>query len=393
MTEPDDRLRHDLATLAAQMPASDITDESVRRGQQRKLRRTTILATTGVAIVVAAVVVPLTVIGRSASEQPSVGTRPNVAPSRTTSVGGASGVSRPPWQVAAPLLSSVEGPLTPHQRRCTSGEITATARTRTTSSGVAGVVTLTGSHCSIPISQGPTKLLAVNGARLAVRSTAMNPQDNPGQNIRPDIALADGQAIWGFSWSGSWCGPAARSIVLRMNDPHTDSLRPIGAVHATLSGPQPACQGASSSTLTAGAAGLPSEPVLPPPTAWSGLTAHLEVAPTTDGNELTHLVATLRNSTDRAISLDPCPSYAMEFTSHISGFGNKPTTAGVEENGSNGSFGCRQPAMVVPANGELAIHLPDRAYDAGTSATPHSIVTIRFAIAGVPTAIARSRVR
>jgi hypothetical protein len=392
MTELDDRLRHHLATLAARMPISEVADESVRQGQQRKLRRTTILATTGIAIVVAAVVVPLTLLGRSAHQTSADGAHPAPKPSGASRVSGRIDVSKRPWQVAAPELLRADGPITPYRRRCAPGQITATAQTRLSTDGVVGVVTLSGDHCSIPVDEGPTELLAATGDRLAVRSVEMNPQDNPGQNIRPDIAFANGQAIWGFSWTGSWCGAAAASVVLPTYDPSTDSLLPVGHVRARLSGPQPACQGTSHSTLTAGAAGLPTEPVLPPPAAWSGLTARLHVARVTDGNELTQLVATLRNSTDRPIALDPCPSYTMEFISHITGFGKKPTT-GTEVNGANGSFGCRQPATVVPANGEVAFHLPDRADDAGTSAIPHSTVTIRFAIAGVPTATARSRVR
>jgi hypothetical protein len=268
--------------------------------------------------------------------------------------------------------------------------VTATAVTQPLVDGVAGLITLKGADCSLFIARGPTALLDADGHRLDVDLDAEQPKVNPPQNVRPDLDLLGGDATWGFTWTGSWCGSKAADIVVPMDgDPNGGgSAGPYGDLHVPVSGPQPPCRGTSRSVLRPGVAGSGSEPILPAPPSWAGLEATVAI-PTTLSTSVPPYTLTLHNPTATAITLSPCPEVG--------------TMIGVSRAGSgmpsaSDSFG---PALlhcpddsVIAAHGSLTLSLSGSDFDAGM---PHpygkgSTVTVQVAIAGVATATAVAHV-
>ena len=267
-------------------------------------------------------------------------------------------------------------------------DVTATAETRPIAAGVAGVVELVGAHCSLHISTWPTELLDRAGNDLAIPVDATATKVNPALNQRTDVPLALGSVDWGFTWRGSWCGPKAASIVIALdaNQSQPASGSPNQIV-APLTGPAPPCQGHSSAVLVPGVPGDPTDATLTPPPEWSGLMATLTLPATTDGQTLRGAVVQLQNTTAVPILMSPCPDYALDI--------DNLTAGGSALQGGGGALPCSPPAQVVPAHGSIRYDLGAQSYDEGDpggGANPGSIVTARFAIAGIPTARATSRV-
>jgi hypothetical protein len=253
---------------------------------------------------------------------------------------------------------------------------------------VIGVVELVGAHCSLHISTWLTELLDSAGNGLAIPVDATVTTVNPALNQRTDIPLAIGIAGWGFTWRGSWCRPKATAVVIALD---SDASQPASGsaeqIVAPLTGPAPPCQGRSDAVLTPGVPGGPSDATLTPPPEWAGLRATLTLPATTDGHTLPAAVVELHNTTAVPITISPCPDYVLDIDSSVSG--------GTEMDGGGGVMPCPQSARVVPARGTISYHLDARPYDQGgpgNGATPGSIVTARFAIAGIPTARATLRV-
>jgi hypothetical protein len=117
---------------------------------------------------------------------------------------------------------------------CTPQQISATAATRRTDGGVLGVIRLVGavvSHryglaqrCTLPIARGPSALIGTDGRPLKVPLSGGDGTSRPA-NPRPDIALNNGTAIWGFAWLGSCCGAPARAIEMPLRHAGQASLR------------------------------------------------------------------------------------------------------------------------------------------------------------------------
>jgi hypothetical protein len=293
------------------------------------------------------------------------------------------------FRVAAPVLDFAAGPgPAPEQAVCLASDVTATAETRPIASGVAGVVELVGAHCSLHISTWPTELLDSAGNDLAVPVDTTVTTVNPALNQRTDVPLALGSVDWGFTWRGSWCGPKAASIVIALDANQSQPASgPPNQIVVPLTGPAPPCQGHSTAVLLPGVPGEPTDATLPPPPEWSGLHVTLTLPATTDGRTLNSAVVQLENITAVPIVMSPCPDYALDIDNFTAG--------GSALQGGGGALPCPQSPEVVPAHGTIRYDLGAQSYDEGDpggGANPGSTVTARFAIAGIPTARATSRV-
>lgn len=293
------------------------------------------------------------------------------------------------FRVAAPVLDFAAGPgPAPVQAACVPGDVTATAETRPIASGVAGVVELVGAHCSLHISTWPTELLDSAGNDLGVPVDTTGTTVNPALNQRTDVPLALGSVGWGFTWRGSWCGPKAASLVVALDAAPSEPAGGAGyEIAVPLTGPAPPCQGHSTAVLVPGVPGEPTEATLTPPPEWAGLRATLTLPATTDGRTLSSAVVQLQNTTAVPIVLSPCPDYALDI--------DNATAIGSALQGGGGALPCPSPPQVVPAHGTLSYDLGAQSYDEGDpagGAPQGSTVTANFAIAGIPTARATSRV-
>jgi hypothetical protein len=338
-------------------------------------------------VALVAVLVPLAACAAGAHE-----VSPGTASSRSGVVSvSASVLSSPPasaipdsaFRVAAPILDAAAGPgPAPDQPACLPSDVTATAQTRPIASGVAGVVELVGAHCSLHISSWPTELLDSAGNTLAIPVDATVTAVNPALNQRTDIPLGIGVAGWGFTWRGSWCGPAAAAVVIALDpDPSQPASGSPTHIVVPLSGPAPPCEGHTDAVLVPGVPGGPTDATLTPPPEWAGLRASLTLPATTDGHTLPAAVVELHNTTAVPITISPCPDYVLDIDSSVSG--------GTEMDGGGGAMPCPQSARVVPAHGTISYHLDAQPYDQGgpgNGANHGSIVTARFAIAGIATA-------
>jgi hypothetical protein len=314
---------------------------------------------------------------------------PTLPPSSPTASPPPSTVPDSAFRVAAPVLDFAAGPgPAPEQPACVPSDVTATAQTRAIASGVAGVVELVGVHCSLQISTWPTGLLDSAGNNLAIPVDATVTTVNPALNQRTDVDLALGSVNWGFTWRGSWCGPRAASIVIDLDaNPSRPASGSADQIIAPLSGPAPPCKGQSAAVLVPGVPGGPTDATLTPPPEWAGLRATLTLPATTDGSTLSSAVVQLENTTTVPIVMFPCADYALDI--------DNSTAGGTALQGGGGALPCPQSPRVIPANGTISYDLGPQPYDEGDpggGATPGSTVTARFAIAGVPTAVAKVRV-
>lgn len=291
-----------------------------------------------------------------------------------------------PYLAAAPMLGAPSGGPVEPGPACTPQTVQATARTVDMLDGVAGVITFSGKDCQLHIRLGPTSLLDAAGHPLPVELDSIPPLLNPADNARPDLTLSSGQAIWGFTWTGSWCGPRATTIVVPMNDaPVVYGVQTsYGDLHVPLTGPLPACHGRSDSILRPGVPGRADEPVLPAPPAWAPLRAAVSV-PTATATGVPPYTMTLTNSTSTSIPLSPCPAFGSLVAVARAGTGSP---SGED---SFGSRVLRCPSHAeVPAHGSLTLQLP--AADFGGTYETGSLVTVQVAIAGVGTASATTHV-
>jgi hypothetical protein len=214
----------------------------------------------------------------------------------------------------APPPQEVIGPPYGPSPACAAEQITAVAATRRTAGGVLGVVRLRGAvvkhqfghpvRCNLRIRRGPTALVGTDGRRLDI-PLAPGDETNQPANPRADIPLHYGDAIWGFAWFGSYCGPPPGAIEIHANSQ---------VIRAPLSGPQPSCGAAGeSSSLIDGIAGAPGEPVQPPRPEYSQLRLTARIRPGTTLYQLAPIDFTLRAVGSGPVILDPCPAYAGSY--------------------------------------------------------------------------------
>jgi len=335
--------------------------ESAPRGAPRGRRRV-VASALGVALAATAVAVPLALRAHHHHDTAAV-LRPT---------GGRDPASS--YDVApAPIPpESIPPPPLPVCRR---DRIRTTGTLRATPNGVIGVVTAIGGTCHFPITMTPLALVSDGHAVAAIPLAGDLDQVNPATDIAAP-ALAVGRVALGFSWTGSWCGPAVDAVRLRYGR---------GTLDVPLHGPQAACRGRSASTLVAGAIGDIGEPVQSAPAAWRALRVTLRVRHNSPDAELTGLRATFTNSSPRPVALQPTPTYLIGVHDRL---GDGATAEVVQPL----PFPAQR--LVVPAGGSLILHLPDTSYaaDRRNFRTGYPI-TVTFAIAGVPDATAQTVVR
>jgi len=375
MTDIGDRLARVLDDAVPEPPHElDLT--AIRASATRHGHRKRLLAAALAAAAVAAVMigVPLAAHQLRTPQQP-----------------GSSGLAVPPppamfraseFRMAAPP-GIVIGPVLMPRATCTPRQISAIAATRRTDGGVLGVIRLVGAvvnhrygvaeRCTLPIARGPSALLGADGRPLRVPLSGGD-RTSPPANPRPDIALGEGNAIWGFAWLGSWCGAPARAIEIPLDHPRHASLR------APLRGPQPGCEPASgASTLIDGIPGEPGEPVQPPRPDYASLRLTAQIEPGTTSGQLAPINLTLRTIGSAPVTLDPCPAYAGrdDATARSGGFGDPI---------SSGYLPCTKHAAVIRPGRPLHWTIPATSLvqTPGTGAIPGTTVYVQLGIAGVP---------
>ena len=376
MGEPSlrDRLE-DVADLAGDRfdPPSVEVFAARRRSRYRTIATMTAATATVVIVALAA-----TLVHSAPSPGPSV--TASQPPETTTTIPTApSGFVNNEFRMASPFGGDVVGGVALPRATCAPNQITATAATRRTNGGVLGVAHLVGAvvahdhgqplRCTLPIRRGPSALISSGGHRLAVPISAGDATAPP-SNPRPDIAITNGNAIWGFAWLGSYCGTRATAIEIR--------LRHSAALHVPLAGPQPDCTTSDDSTLIDGIAGAPGQPVQPPRPEYANIQLSGKIQPGTTRVQLAPIDLTLRNTSNAPITLDPCPAYGGRdlAKARSGGFGD-PISAGYLQ--------CTDRALVIRPGHPLHYTVPATSLlqTPGTGAIPGSTVHVDLAIAGL----------
>lgn len=274
---------------------------------------------------------------------------------------------------------------------CTRRQIKATAVTRRTVGGVLGVVHLVGAvvkhdhgvavRCALPLYRGPSTLVTAGGRRLAVPLSAGDATGQP-SNPRPDLALNNGDAIWGFAWFGSYCGARANAVQMPLREPIQGLLR------ARLHGAQPRCDHRGRSVLIDGIAGQPRAPVQPARPDFSRLRLTGRISAGTTSRRLAPIDLTLRVTGSAPVVLDPCPFYAGRDygIAHSGGFSDPLRS---------GHLPCVRHAVVVRLGHPLRWTVPGTSLvqTLGTGAIRGSRVHASVGIAGVAQLQLQTRVR
>jgi len=375
MTNLGDRLAHVLRD-AVPDPPHELDPGAIRASATQHGHRKRLLAPVLAAAAVAAVAIGVPLAGHQLAGHQHPGAQGPTVPSPPVRFTANEFRMAPPPQLvigAAPLPRPT---CTPHQ-------ISAIAVTRRTDSGVLGVIRLVGAvvkhwhglalRCTLPITRGPSALIGPHGRPLNVPLSGGD-RTSPPANPRPDLALNNGNAIWGFAWLGSYCGAPARAIEIPPR--HADAA----PLRIPLHGPQPACQPATgASTLIDGIAGAPGEPVQPPRPDYSNLRLTGQIEPGTTGDQLAPIDLTLRTIGSAPITLDPCPAYAGrdQATARSGGFSDPI---------SSGYLPCTKHAAVIRPGRPLHWTIPATSLlqTPGTGTIPGSTVYVQLGIAGVP---------
>jgi hypothetical protein len=377
MTDPGDRLARVLRDAVPE-PPHELDPRAIRASATHHGHRKRLLAPALAAAAVAAVAIGVPLAGHQLATHQQPGPRGPAVPSPPARSTASEFRMAPPPQLVigvAPLLRATT---------CTPRQISATAATRKTDDGVLGVIRLVGAvvkhpdglalRCTLPIARGPSALIGADGRRLSVPLSGGDRTSRPA-NPRPDLALNNGNAIWGFAWLGSYCGAPARAIEF--------PLRHVGAapLRIPLHGPQPGCQPATgTSTLIDGIPGAPGQPVQPPRPEYSNLRLTGQIEPGTTGDQLAPIDLTLRTIGSAPITLDPCPAYAGrdQGTAHTGGFSGPI---------SSGYLPCTRHAAVIRPGHPLHWTIPATSFrqsGPGSAAIPGSTVYVQLGIAGVP---------
>ncbi len=376
MTDFGDRLARVLHDAVPE-PPHEPDPAAIRAGATQHERRKRLLAPALAAAAVAAVAIGVPLAGHQLATHQPPGPRRPAVPSRPAAFTASEFRMAPPPQ-------EVVGPAPMLRATCTPRQISAIAATRRTDRGVLGVIRLVGAvvkhwhgvaeRCTLPIARGPTALIGPDGLRLKVPLSAGDRTSLPG-NPRPDLALNNGDAIWGFAWLGSYCGAPARAIEIPLRQSGAAPLR------VALRGPQPGCEPATgASTLIDGIAGAPGEPVQPPRPEYSSLRLAGQIEPGTTSGQLAPIDLTLRTTGSAPVTLDPCPAYAgRDYATARSGGFSGPI--------SSGYLPCAKHEAVIRPGQPLHWTIPASSFlqsGPGSGAIPGSTVYVQLGIAGVP---------
>jgi hypothetical protein len=375
MTDFGDRLARVLHDAVPE-PPHELDPSAIRASATQRGHRKRLLAPALAAAAVAAVAIGVPLAGHQLATHQQPGPQRPAVPSPPAGLTASEFRMAPPPQL-------VVGPDLMPRATCTPHQISATAATRRTDGGVLGVIRLVGavvSHrdglaerCTLPIARGPSALIGTDGRRLRVPLSGGDPTSPPA-NPRPDIALSNGNAIWGFAWLGSYCGAPAGAIEFPLGHAGDASLL------VPLRGPQPGCgPAAGASTLIDGIAGAPGEPVQPPRPEYSSLRLAGQIEPGTTSGQLAPIDLTLRTIGSAPITLDPCPAYAGrdDATARSGGFSDPI---------SSGYLPCTNHEAVIRPGHPLHWTIPATSLvqTPGTGAIPGSTVYVQLGVAGVP---------
>lgn len=376
MTDFGDRLARVLHDAVPE-PRHELEPSAIRASATQRGRRKRLLAPVLAAVAVAAVAIGVP-LGMH-----QVATRHQPGPPRPALTSPPAGFTANEFRMASPFGIEAIGGAPMPRATCTLGQISAIAATRSTNGGVLGVIRLVGavvSHrygfaerCTLPIARGPSALIGADGRPLRVPLSGGDPTSPPA-NPRPDIALNNGAAIWGFAWLGSYCGAPARAIEIPLHQAGEASLR------VPLRGPQPGCEPATGAPrLFDGIAGAPGEPVQPPRPDYSSLRLAGQIEPGTTGGLLAPIDLTLRTIGSAPITLDPCPAYAgRDYATARSGGFSDPI--------GSGYLPCTNHGAVIRPGHPLHWTIPATSLvqTPGTGAITSSTVYVQLGIAGVP---------
>jgi hypothetical protein len=364
MTELDDRLR----AAGESFRAEPVPDLSLQWPQERQARRwlAPLAVAAAVALVIGGVVAVKSLLGGRAT--PPANPVPTLVPDREYAVG-------------VPFIGGTGGPaLGPRPAVCRANVLHATATTRPSGEGVVGLITITARSCSLPVDVSSLGLVGAGDRPLQVHASKGNTTNLP--YLRSGFAEQDGTVRVGFAWSGSYCGPVAKSVAVNVggND----------ALIIALTGPSPSCRpGAAASVLIPGVVGGLDDAVEPPPVSWHSLTAKV-LLPKTVLQVPIPLTVVLTNTGRTPVSLSsPCAKYVTTVKLAV---GAISTEIG-------GSFGdlCGSSFTVLPGR-PVTLTLPGLEFPT-FSDTPRTRVssgdpvTVTWAIAGVPPATATTHVR
>lgn len=385
MASIEDELASLLKQTAPEPPHAIDPESIISAG--RAHRRAWLVAPAAAAVIVLAVATLVAlVVHRPGSRPAATGPSPSNGTSTATAVPAPpSGYRAREFRLAGPLGEvPIIGPAVIPRATCTAKQITASAATRRTIGGVLGVVRLRGDvvandsgyplRCSLPISHGPSRLIAADGRSLPVRLANGNAR-YPAGNPRSDLPLASGDAIWGFAWFGSACDD--RAVALEV------PLKQGGSIRAPLRGPQPLCS-SGGSVLVDGIAGRPGEPVQParPEYAQLRLSGHIESG--TTPYRVAPIKLTLRTVGTNPVPLDPCPAYSSSVWANArnGGFGGTYKL---------GALACTQTVRVIRPGHPLRFTVGSGWLD--ETAIRGSTVHVDIGIAGVPPLKLTTRVR
>jgi hypothetical protein len=374
MTDDADRLARVLHD-AVPVPPHELDPAAIRATPAHRERRKRGLAAALAAAAVAAVAIGVSLAGHQLATQQRVDTHGPAVPPPSDKFSAGEFRMAPPQQYLSGGLIFPRATCTPHQIR-------ATAATRRTDGGVLGVIHFIGavvSHrnggaqrCTLPIA-APSALVGADGRRLKV-SLSRGDRTSPPEAPHGEVAPANGNAIWGFAWFGSYCGAPARSIEVPIRHGGQASLR------VPLHGPQPACTpNAGPSTLIDGVAGFPGQPVQPPRPEYSSLRLTGRIEPGTSSDQLAPIDLTLLTVGSAPVILDPCPAYAgRDWATAASGDFSDPI--------SSVYLPCTKHAVVIRPGHPLQWTIPaiSLLQTPGTGAIPGTTVYVQLGIAGVP---------
>jgi hypothetical protein len=284
--------------------------------------------------------------------------------------------------VAAPVVDPPSGPAGQRQRPCTAKDLVSSASLSPAVDGVLGVISIAGTHCSLSVDVTRIRLLGADGRVLAVPAGSAD-MTNPAESVRPDLAEDVGAVRVGFAWTGSYCGPPARSVEI-------PALPAV--IRIPLRGASATCRNASTSRLIPGVVDAPGSPVEPAPRAWTSLRVRLVLPKVVRPGAIPASVV-LTNSADVAVSLAaPCPTTSAAVMMPL-----------VPSQGYGGNFGqdgafagdlCRS-AISVPAKGSVTVALPHLITPPEDPRNPWQKggkLSVDWFIAGVPTAHATATI-
>jgi hypothetical protein len=236
------------------------------------------------------------------------------------------------------------GPPAP-QRPCQANTISSSAKLSPAADGLLGIITLAGPRCSLQVDPNGMRLLDASGEPLPISFDA-GPTTNSAGSAGTDYAQAAGSVRVGFAWTGSYCGPPARSLEIPALP---------ATVRIPLTGAEPACHHSTSSRLIPGIVDRPGAPVEPAATAWQSLRVRLVLPKTVKPGSVPVTVVFTNTGRTNVSLAAPCPTYAIGLTVPTVPIGNYGGT--IAQTGGNAGDLCANALVVTPSK-PLTVKLP-----------------------------------